>query len=161
MEQKNVNGVLNTRIQFEDNIPKDLYSNIINQAQNNEHINNVYRVAKWGRIEEKVFLNTYGEIQYGYIPDDDSKYPKNNIGTYSTSVYTERKNCDKFINMLKRSVRLRKLYPYPVVIKGKTSNGLIQKTVDRIPDYIDPTHVDWWLFSGKRKVVLKDFIICE
>lgn len=87
--------------------------------------------AKWGKIEERAFLNTYGEIQEGYIPDDDGKYPKDNIGTYSTSVYTERKNCDKFINMLKKSVRLRKVYPFPVIIVGNTSNGLVQRTADR------------------------------
>lgn len=69
-------------------------------------------------------------------------------------MYTERKNCDKFINMLKKSVRLRKVYPFPVIIVGNTSNGLVQRTADRDVNYPDPTHVDWWLFSGKSLIVV-------
>lgn len=159
-ENKNMNEDLTEGIELESNIPKNICNEIINQAKENEHINDVYRVAKWGKIEEKTFLNTYGEIELGYIEDNEEKYPKNEIGTYSTSVYTERKNCDKFIKMLKRSVRLRELYPYPVVIKGKTSNGLVQKTIERIPNY-DPTHVDWWLFCGRKEIVLTDFALCD
>lgn len=156
-----MNGAVSEGIELESNIPKNLCSCIIEQTKGNIHYNNVYRVAKWGIVEERVFLNTYGEIQTGYIEDNEEKYPRNEIGTYSTSVYTERKNCDKFISLLKRSVRLRKLYPYPVVIRGKTSNGLVQKTIERIPEYLDPTHVDWWIFCGKKEVVLNDFVLCD
>lgn len=97
-DKEDIRDVLPEELRLEDNIPEELCYDIVEQARGNEHYSCVYRVAKWGKIEERAFLNTYGEIQEGYIPDDDGKYPKDNIGTYSTSVYTERKNCDKFIN---------------------------------------------------------------
>lgn len=160
-DKEDIRDVLPEELRLEDNIPEELCYDIVEQARGNEHYSCVYRVAKWGKIEERAFLNTYGEIQEGYILDDDGKYPKDNIGTYSTSVYTERKNCDKFINMLKKSVRLRKVYPFPVIIVGNTSNGLVQRTADRDVNYPDPTHVDWWLFSGKKGTVLSNFVLCE
>lgn len=160
LTENTMNEDLTEGIELENNIPKSICDEIIRQANGNLHISDVYRVAKWGKIEEKVFLNTYGEIEQGYIEDSETKYPKNEIGTYSTSVYTERKSCDKFIKILKRGVRLRKLYPYPVVLKGKTSNGLVQRTIDRIPD-CDPTHIDWWLYYGKKEIVMNDFVLCD
>lgn len=146
-----------SNIQLEPNIPKSMYEEIIKQAKGNKHYNTIYRVAKWGQIEEKVFLNTYGEIQENIIPDNEERYPKDEIGTYSISVYTERTSCDKFIKMLKKSKRLKQIYPYPIIIKGKTSNGFVQKTKERKDSYDDPTHIDWWLFAQKKNIVLKDF----
>lgn len=148
-------------IELEENIPEFICDEIVKQASNNLHFEEVYRVAKWGKIEEKAFLSTYGEIEEGYIPDNDERYPKEKIGTYSTSVYTEKSCCDKYINLLKRSVRLRTIYPFPVVLKGKTSNGLVQKTVERIVNYTEPAHVDWWIFKGKKGTILNDFILCD
>lgn len=145
---------------LESNIPIDLQNEIKNQANGNEHFSEVYRVAKWGKIEERTFLSTFSEIQCGYI-EDSERYAKDEIGTYSTSVYTDRKNCDKFIKLLKRGRRLRLKYPYPVIIKGKTSMGYVQKTKDRILDYNDDTHIDWWIFKDKRTVVMADFCVCE
>lgn len=141
------------------NIPEDCKDQIRNNAQQNGHYDCVYRVAKWGKIEERAFFSTFDEIEQGYIEDNDEKYPKNEIGTYSTSVYTERKNCDKYISLLKKSVRLRRMYPYPVVLQGKTSNGMVQRTVERREDYPDDTHVDWWIYDGRRELVLSDFSI--
>lgn len=100
-EKDDTQEVLPVELRLEDNIPKKIQHAIIEQAKGNKHFDRVYRVAKWGKIEDKAFLSTFGEIQEGYLPEDDKKYPKDNVGTYSTSVYTERKNCDKFINMLK------------------------------------------------------------
>lgn len=142
-------------------IPDDLCEEIMTQAGKNEHFSEVYRVAKWGKIEERALLSTYGEIKMGYIEDNDEKYPKNEVGTYSVSVYSDRTSCDKFIKLLKRGRRLRTLFPYPIVIKGRTSNGFVQRTKDRDVSYADSTHIDWWLFEGKRKDVLQDFECCD
>ena len=154
-----MDNIANANINLEGYIPKDLCKIIAEEAATNEHFDNVYRVAKWGKIEERAFLSTYGEVLEGYIPEDEERRPKNDIGTYSISVYTERKSCDKFINMLKG--KLRKKYPCPIVIRGKTSNGFVQRTIERKPNYPNPTHVDWWLFKDKREVILKDFVLCD
>ncbi len=146
--------------QLEDYIPKELKKQIEIQAIGNRHFEEVYRVAKWGKLEERVFLSTYAEILEGYI-ENGEKFDKSDIGTYSTSVYTERRNCDKFINLLKRKRRLRKLYPYPIVIKGKTSCGCVQKTSDRNEEYEDTSHVDWWIYKDKKAIAMKNFTICE
>lgn len=159
--KKHMNETVNKEMELEDNIPTGLQGDILKQATECSHFERVFRVAKWGEIEERVFLNTYGEIQAGYIGDNEEKYPKDDIGTYSTSVYTERKNCDKFINLLKNSVRLRKTYPYPIVIQGRTSRGLVQRTIERVPSYSDSTHIDWWLFRGQKSIVLGDFVKCD
>ena len=118
-------------------------------------------MAKWGTIEEKVFWNTYREIQEGIIPDNDAKYPKEKEGTYSLSVYDKKDSCIKYINFLKKSVRLREAYPHPEIIQGKTSRGLVQRTIDRIEDYPDPAHIDWWIFHGAQMDVMNDFRLCE
>lgn len=144
-----------------ENILVDVAERIVSSAKENSHFEVVYRVAKWGKIEEKAFWNTYGEIQSGIIPDSDVKYPKDDIGTYLTSVYDQQKSCDKYIRCLKRSIRLKKVYPRPVVIRGKTSNGLVQRTIEREQEYNDPTHIDWWIYKGKTPDVMKEFVLCE
>jgi len=152
-------GERNTLGKLNKNIPDDCKKQIREAAEGNKHYDCVYRVAKWGKIEERAFLSTFEEIQEGYIEDDEMRYPKKEIGTYSTSVYTQRKNCDKYIRLLKRKLRLREMYPYPVVVQGKTSNGMVQKTVERDEGYLDDTHVDWWIYNDRKSVVLKDFSI--
>lgn len=57
--------VLPEELRLEDNMPEELCYDIIEWARGNEHYSCVYRVAKWGKIEESAFLNTYGEIQEG------------------------------------------------------------------------------------------------
>ena len=57
--------VLPEELRLEDNRPEELSYDIIEWARGNEHYSCVYRVAKWGKIEESAFLNTYGEIQEG------------------------------------------------------------------------------------------------
>ena len=63
--------------------------------------------------------------------------------------------------MLKKVFGSEKYSPFPVIIVGNTSNGLVQRTADRDVNYPDPTHVDWWLFSGKKGTVLSNFVLCE
>lgn len=144
--------------ELDGNIPEELRKEIKERTKENEHYTEVYRVAKWGRIEDKVFLSTYEEILADILPDDEAKYPKNEIGTYSTSVYTERGKCDKYIKCLKGSKRLKKVYPYPVVIKGRTSNGCVELTINRNKE-AEPEHIDWWIYDGKRSEVMQDFIL--
>ena len=139
-------------------IPENIRKKIWESGAGEEHFQQVYRVAKWGKLEEKAFVSTYEEILQGWIPD---RYSKEEVGTYSTSVYTSRKNCDKFINCLKRSVRLRKEYPYPVLLTGNTSHGLVQRMAERVSDNSDSTHIDWWIFEGALKKAVRNFRICE
>ncbi|EOT23508.1 hypothetical protein C805_03172 [Eubacterium sp. 14-2] len=139
-------------------IPENIRKKIWESGAGEEHFQQVYRVAKWGKLEEKAFVSTYEEILQGWIPD---RYSKEEVGTYSTSVYTSRKNCDKFINCLKRSVRLRKEYPHPVLLTGNTSHGLVQRTAERVSDNSDSTHIDWWIFEGAIKKAVRNFRICE
>lgn len=80
-------------------IPKNIKEKILKSGASEKHFQQVYRVAKWGKSEEKAFISTYEEILEGIIPD---RYSKEEVGTYSTSVYTSRKNYDKFINCLKK-----------------------------------------------------------
>lgn len=145
--------------QLNENIPEICKKQILKIGEQNRQYTCVYRVAKTGEIAERAFLSTYDEIEKGYIPDDDEKYPKDKIGTYSTSVYTDRKMCDKFIHILKRGVRLRKTYPHPEILMGKTSNGIAQQTCMRESGYEDETHVDWWIYKDKKSEVLDDFCI--
>lgn len=147
--------------ELRENIPEACKQEIFKIGEQSTHFSCVYRVAKTGKIEERTFISTFDEIEEGYIPDNEARYPKDDVGTYSTSVYTDRKMCDKFINMLKKSVRLRETYPHPEVLMGKTSNGIVQRTVDRKPEYEDDTHVDWWIFRGKVSTVMGDFCIAQ
>lgn len=151
---------MNDKIQLESNIPSEMCKIICEQAANNEHYDKVFRVAKWGQNSDRTFLSTYSEIENKYIPDNEERYPKDNIGTYSTSVYTEVKPCDKFIKSLRKKT-LKKLYPNPLILVGTTSKGLVQRTIDRELDYSDPTHIDWWIYRGKMQEVAKDFKVYE
>ena len=117
----------------------------------------VYRVSKKGIISIEAFISTYEEILAKELPDFPGRYPRDKVGTYSTSVYLDRGPCDKFINCLKKGVVTRKKYPYPIVMEGKTSNGLAQRTIDREPDHEDPYHVDWWIFEGENELVVPNF----
>lgn len=140
-------------------IPEELHQEINEQAKDNPHFDMVYRVAKWGKIENRVFYSTFKEITERIIPDNETKYPKNEIGTYSTSVYLGPGTCRKYINLLGR--RLREIYPCPIIIKGNTSNGMVQRSADRIPDYPDKEHVDWWIYDGQIENVIGDFTLFE
>ena len=48
--------------ELDSNIPEKLRKEIKERTKGNAHYTEVYRVAKWGIIEEKVFLSTYGEL---------------------------------------------------------------------------------------------------
>lgn len=130
----------------------ELKIKIQEQADKQKHFPLVFRVAKWGKIEEKAFYSTMKEVDEGILPD---KYDRNDIGSYSTSVYITPDSCRKYIRFLKG--RIRKLYPCPMIIQGKTSGGLVQKTQDRNPKYEDLNHIDWWIFQDMECVVMQNF----
>lgn len=142
-----------------DNIPKFLQQKIIEEAKDNKHFSKVFRVAKWGLNDSRNFISTFSEIQKKYIPDSDIKYPKDKIGTYSTSVFTNPKSCCRFIRCL--NTKLREVYPHPVILEGKTSQGLVQQTKIRDKNYKDPTHVDWWIYQDKENLIENDFTLFE
>ena len=136
-----------------DNIKKD-----IRECGAKEEIKEpVYRVAKNGKKDKVAFFSTYEEILEGILPDNEKKYPKNKVITYSTSVYLDKKPCEKFIKCLKKNVATKETYPHPIIIQGRTTNGLVQQTIEREPDYTDKLHVDWWIFKGEVEEVFKNF----
>lgn len=96
--------------------------------------------------------STYEEIQAGILPDNGMRYPKDKVGTYSTSVYLDKKPCEKFVKCLKK-----KIYPHPIILQGRTTNGLVQRTIEREKDYSDKLHVDWWIFEGEVEKVFENF----
>lgn len=144
---------------LQQNIPVNLQKSIIEQTENNSHFDKVYRVAKWGFGDPRTFISTYSEIQQNLIPDSDAKYPKDKIGTYSTSFYTSKSPCNKFIAFLKK--RLKKFYPNPVILIGKTSDGLVQRTIERDSNHPEANHVDWWIYDGKEDYVTINFSLAE
>ena len=49
----------------------------------------------------------------------------------------------------------KKIYPHPIILQGRTTNGLVQITIEREKDYSDKLHVDWWILKMKWKKYLK------
>ena len=105
----------------------------------------------WIGGEDKKWVK-YEEIQAGILPDNGMRYPKDKVGTYSTSVYLDKKPCEKFVKCLKK-----KIYPHPIILQGRTTNGLVQRTIEREKDYSDKLHVDWWIFEGEVEKVFENF----
>lgn len=134
-------------------IREDLKAEIIRQGTENFD-QSVYRVSKWGTIEEKTFLNTCEEIQY---ETRKCKENRSEIGTFSTSCYTTLKRPKKFVKLLKK--KLQELYPCPKVIVGHTLGGLSQQTILRIKDYPEKEHIDWWIYKDQIELVINDFKI--
>jgi hypothetical protein len=130
---------------------KDIYRN--GKEQNEQH---VYRVSKSGIINESTFWCSYEEYQY---EDRKSKKSPDEIGLYSTSCYLSPKSPEKFLNFIKR--RYHEQYPHPILIHGNTICGLSQLTKDRIPNYKDKDHVDWWIYKGNFEKIKNNFEICE
>ena len=143
------------------NIPAEIQEQIKKYGAKEEIFEPVYRVSKRGTLDKETFISTYEEIISGQLPDDDEKYPKDKIGTYSTSVYKSIDPCRKFMKCLKKSVRLRNKYPFPVILKGKTLCGLTQLTCERELDYLDPYHIDWWIYEGKTEEVVDYYEIVK
>lgn len=78
-------------------IPEEIQKLIWECGAEEKIYDSVYRVSKRGMIDKEAFKSTYEEILEGQLPNDENKYPKNKIGTYSTSVYTDIAPCKKFM----------------------------------------------------------------
>ena len=114
----------------------------------------VYRVTKSGRKDEEAFDNTYTEMLKGTTRNN---WNLNELGTYSTSVYLVPGPCEKMIKMLAK--RHRDKYPSPGILTGNIllTDGRAQRTQERIADYDDPDHVDWWIFCGNEAAIADRF----
>ena len=115
----------------------------------------VYRVSKSGRIDAEAFDNTYCEMINGTTGQNKDL---DDPGTYSTSVYLIPDRCEKFVKLLAKKHRDK--YPAPAVIVGEifAEDGIAQKTIERVIDYEDPYHVDWWIYQGNEVNVANRFI---
>ena len=51
----------------------------------------------------------------------------------------------------------KETYPHPIILQGRTTNGLVQQPIEREPDYTDKLHVDWWIFKGEVEEVFENF----
>jgi len=116
----------------------------------------VYRVAKRGEIDEIGFLNSYEEALYDNRSCEDDL---TEIGTYSTSCYLTPKRPRKFMKFLKK--KFFESYPQPIIIHGNTICGLSQITKERILDYPDDEHIDWWIYQGSYDKLIVEFEVFE
>lgn len=71
---------------------------------------------------------------------------------YPTSVYLDKKPCEKFVKCLKK-----KIYPHPIILQGRIMNGFVQIVIGREKDYSDKLYVDWWIFEGEAEKVFENF----
>ena len=138
-----------------DCIPEELIEDIyINgKEQSDQH---VYRVSKSGIIDETTFWCSYEEYQHEHR---EIKKSSDIIGLYSTSCYLSPKHPKKFLNFLKK--KYHKQYPRPTLIHGNTICGLSQLTRNRILDYKEKDHVDWWIYKGNFEILKDSFEIYE
>ena len=141
--------------ELSDCIPKNIANEIKRHGkeQDGQH---VYRVAKRGTINEIAFMGSYEEVLY-----ENRKFTKdlNEIGSYSTSCYLSPKHPSKFLGFLK--AKLFKKYPYPRIIHGNTICGLSQLTKERIPDYLEEDHIDWWIYKESFEKIIQAFTYVE
>lgn len=136
-----------------DCIPEELVIEI--RKKGKEHIYHpIYRVAKHGVINDIVFMGSYEETL------SENRHFNGNlkeIGAYSTSCYLSTKHPKKFLGYLK--AKYFKKYPCPMIIKGCTICGLSQLTKERIPDYPENDHIDWWIYKGSFDKLIQSFTI--
>lgn len=114
----------------------------------------VYRIAKRGIINEIAFMGSYEETLF---ENRKFKGDLDEIGSYSTSCYLSTKYPRKFLGYLKE--KLFKKYPYPIIIQGSTICGLSQLTIERLPNYNEEDHVDWWIYKDCFDIIKQSFTI--
>ena len=140
------------KITFSNTIPPLVQEDILSNGTENPHCH-VYRVAKYGELNRTTFLNSFEERIY------ENRKPQidisNIIGSFSTSCYLSIWGPKKFLNLIK--AKYRKKYPRARIIEGYTLCGLSQLTRERIPDYPDKDHVDWWIYEDSLSKVADRF----
>ena len=141
--------------ELQDYIPQKLKEQINNVASENKFFP-VYRVDKKGTKETTFLISTYEEFHDVYPKEKfDERYPEDDIGTYSTSVYDAPDSCERFIKSMGAKVRC--MFPSPKIMVGFTQNGLAVHTVDYKEGYRDKTHIDWWIYKGQIEEAIKGF----
>ncbi len=137
-----------------DCIPPELVEEIYKNGKehNDQH---VYRVAKYGIINEIAFLGTYEECIY---EKRENRYNINEIGTYSTSCYITPKMPQKFLCNLKR--KHFKKFPHPIIIHGNTICGLSQLTIER-DSSSNEEHIDWWIYKDSFQKLQETFEVYD
>ena len=118
---------------------------IIAGAKENEY--NVYRICKWGELNQHAFISTYEEVleRDGNVNDLDL----NDISSFSTSCFEKEKDAKRMMKFF------TKKNPQAILAYGniKKETGLSQKTSERKPK--QKSHVDWWIY--KDSIIYSDF----
>lgn len=136
-----------------DCIPEELVIEIRKNGREHNY-QPVYRVVKRGIINDIAFMGSYEETLSENRQFNGSL---NEIGSYSTSCYLSTKYPKKFLKYLK--AKYFKKYPCPMIMKGSTICGLSQLTVERMPDYLEKDHIDWWIYKGSFDKLIQTFTI--
>lgn len=103
----------------------------------------VYRICKWGRVEQKAFLTSYEERrQLNQHLKEFEGEP--DIDELSMSCY------EKLTDAQKRLAYFSKIEPKSILAKGTTDGayGPSQRTRERKPKVRPKSHVDWWLYAN-------------
>lgn len=126
--------------EYPDCFPQNFASEIL-PKQAKEENKSVYRVIKFGEIDENSFISTYEEIQRKLIPPK-KHLDLNNPGIYSTSCNMEYSEARNMLDIFMRH------YPKPFIAKGETEKtcGPSQLTSER--EARKDTHVDWWIYKN-------------
>lgn len=114
-------------------------------AKENEY--NVYRICKWGQLDQHAFISTYEETleRDGNVNDLDL----DDIGSFSTSCFEREKDAKRMMKLF------TKRNPQAILAHGsiKKETGLSQKTSERKPK--QKSHIDWWIY--KDRITYNDF----
>lgn len=112
------------------------------EALHSEDSCEVYRIALFGRIDREFFLPT--------ILEDRNKERYSAIRTesigldeWSVSCYTEKKDVDKTLKMLK------KYYPPSRLATGNICEGTGLWALSKDWNKKKNSHVDWWIFKDE------------
>lgn len=136
-------------------IPEDMLERIYSVGREN-YVQKVYRVIKRGKIDETAFYNTFDEETYEGRKHRDKK---DDIGVYGTSCSLTQDSPKMFLGLLKKKYFDK--YPRPQIAVGHTLNGLMQRTVERNPDYADENHIDWWIYQDGMSEIIDDYRFLE
>lgn len=129
--------------EFPDCFPPNFSKEILPQGLPDMQIE-VFRVCTVGTISREAFLSSYEEMSLGKKPFPQYwEQRKNKPGSFSVSC---NDSIQGGLNPLKC---VRRPYPKAFLMCGIASSvfGPMQRTADRIPNYTDKTHIDWWLYK--------------
>lgn len=128
---------------FPDDFPPDIIKKILANSTNKD-IDNVYRIAKNGKLNDESFLSTFHEVKFGFR-ESNVKDDANSISYYSTSC------CRSYEHALQLKRIFKKLNP--LILKGDIKG---QKGPT---DCENNNHIDWWIYKNTN--VYQDFNIYE